>query len=140
MRLEGSVEHSGPVPELQERRPDRQRSLVVVALALSYPIVWVGAGVVAFLAGRASDNETDTTGLGDALTGFGIGAVVFSLLWALGALLGLRRFGHPVRSGVVAFGAPALVIAGLFVSLPLGVVLAALLPAAGSWWATTRAS
>ena len=114
----------------------RRRGWLVVACSLTYPLVWAGAAVIAFVAGVTSSVETDTKGLGDAIFGFAVGALALSLLWAVVVLARTKRHGRPVRAGLVAFGVPTAVIAGLFVSAPLGVGLALALPAVGSWWST----
>lgn len=116
---------------------DWSRDKVVASCALSYPLVWLGAGMVGFVAAITSGVETGTRGLGHLLFGFGVGVVVLSLLWSVFAFLGMvsaaRRRG---RSAVAAIAAPALVIFCALLSPGLAVACGLLVPYAVCWWAT----
>lgn len=103
---------------------------------MTYPLVWVGAAVVAYVAGVTSDVETGTRGLGDAIFGFIVGTVLFSMLWATVAFVRLARLGRRFRSSLAAFGTPIVVITCAFSSVPLAVAAALVLPPTASWWAT----
>lgn len=83
----------------------RDRLRLTVCGGLTYPLVWLGAVGVAYVAGVTSDAATDTRGLGDAIAGFIVGAGVFSVVWAVvvfittlrqcqPAALDSRRSGH----------------------------------------------
>lgn len=110
---------------------------IVTACVASYVLVWFGAALVSLAFALAIDTEGQDTGdLGPLLSGFFVGAVALNMVWMFAASAWLSRHGDIVRSHVGAVVTPIAVIAGLLVSLPLGVALGVALPAVTAWWSS----
>jgi hypothetical protein len=114
----------------------QRRRRLAVQSALSYPLVWAGAAIVAFGASLTGDPKADTGGLGEAIAGFMFGLLVLSVAWAVLTLLATKPHAQPVRNWIAALGTPLFITTAVFWIRPVGIALALLLPAWASWWAT----